>query len=141
MAVSSRNQVRLEIPAEHTHLGMLADCIRALLERVPDIPDREATIYNIQLAAHECCANVVDHAYAETGGTIVAVLGLEDSPRQMVIELHDNGRIFNPEDAPAPNLDEAQIHGYGLFLIHELMDEVTYDPMPGDNRWRLVKKF
>jgi serine/threonine-protein kinase RsbW len=141
MATQSRNQVRLEIPAEHIHLSMLSDCIRALLQRVPDLPDRDTAIYNIQLAAHECCANVVDHAYAGAGGIIMAVLEWQDTPRQFVIELHDSGQAFNPADSPAPNLEEAQIHGYGLFLIHELMDEVGYDPQPGDNCWRLVKKF
>jgi serine/threonine-protein kinase RsbW len=139
--VKTGNRVRLEIPAEHTHLSMLSDCIRAMLERLPDLPDPEATIYNIQLAVHECCANVVDHAYDGTGGTILAELVLEDSPRQFVAELRDKGRSFNPDDAPAPNLDEVQIHGYGLYLIHELMDEVTYNPAPGNNCWRLVKRL
>ncbi len=141
MMTTIQNRVRLEIPAEHSHLGMLSDCIRAVLDRVPDIPDRDVMIYNIQLAAHECCANMVDHAYSGHNGLIVATLGLEDSPRQFVIELQDSGSDFNLADSVAPNLEEPQIHGYGLFLMRELMDEVTYHPMPGNNRWRLVKRL
>jgi len=141
MMTNLRNRVRLEIPAEHSHLGMLADCIRAMLERVPDIPDLDTTIYNIQLAAHECCANMVDHAYSGHNGLIVATLALEDRPRQFVVELQDSGNAFNLADSVEPNLEEPQIHGYGLFLMRELMDEVSYTPMPGNNRWRLVKRL
>jgi anti-sigma regulatory factor (Ser/Thr protein kinase) len=31
------------------------------------------------------------------------------------------------------------VHGYGLFLMRSLLDEVRYEPQAGNNRWRLVK--
>ena len=60
-------------------------------------------------------------------------------PRRLVIDLRDNGSSFDFAEAPKPNLNEAQIHGYGLFLVKELMDEVTYEPGPTENHWRLIK--
>jgi anti-sigma regulatory factor (Ser/Thr protein kinase) len=45
-----------------------------------------------------------------------------------------------PEVQP-PNEKEAQTSGYGLFLIHSLMDEVRYHPWPQKNHWQLMKRL
>jgi serine/threonine-protein kinase RsbW len=131
--------IRLDVPATHKYLNLLSACVGEMLSRMDDLPELQTTIYNMQLAVQECCANIVDHAYKETDGRITATLMLIDQPRRLVVELHDNGRPFEPEIVPQPSLDEPQIRGYGLFLMRELLDEVDYFPQPGDNRWRLVK--
>lgn len=133
--------IRLDLPATHKYLNLLSACIGEMLSRLDDLSEIESTIYNVQLAVHECCANIVDHAYDEVAGRIIATLTLTDAPRRLVVELHDNGRAFEPENVPPPTLGEPQIRGYGLFLMKELLDEVDYDAQPGDNRWRLVKQL
>jgi serine/threonine-protein kinase RsbW len=57
----------------------------------------------------------------------------------MIIDLHDSGYSFDLASVPEPNLDEAHDHGYGLFLMRSLMDEVRYVPQPEGNQWSLVK--
>jgi serine/threonine-protein kinase RsbW len=59
--------------------------------------------------------------------------------RHLTVEIRDTGKPFDLDAVETPGLNEPQIHGYGLFLIQQLMDEVVYIPKPGDNRWRLVK--
>jgi len=135
--------IRLDLPATHKYLNLLSACIGEMLSRL-DVSvhgqnEIETTIYNVQLAVQECCANIVDHAYDAVDGRIQATLILAESPRRLVVELHDNGRAFEPETVPQPTLGQPQVRGYGLFLMKELLDEVDYDPQPGDNRWRLVK--
>ena len=46
-----------------------------------------------------------------------------------------------PTVVPAPQLGELQEHGFGLFLVRELMDEVAYQADATGNRWKLVKRF
>jgi serine/threonine-protein kinase RsbW len=133
--------IRLELPATHKYLSVLEACISAMLERVESIPERNTLSYNVTLAVHETCTNIVEHAYAERAGTIKAILSLVDEPRRLVIDLYDTGRSFSMPEVQQPNLEEVQTNGYGLFLIHELMDEVSYHPQSGDNRWRLVKNL
>ncbi len=133
--------IRLDLPATHKYLNLLSACIGEMLLRLDDRAEIEQTIYNIQLAVQECCANIVDHAYDERTGRINAILTLTDAPRCLVVELHDNGRAFEPENVPLPKLGEPQVRGFGLFLMKELLDEVNYDPQPGNNRWRLVKRL
>lgn len=139
--ISESDVIRLELPATYKYLSVLEACISAMLERVESIPERNTLSYNITLAVHETCTNIVEHAYAERAGTIKAILSLADEPRRLVIDLYDTGRSFSMPEVQQPNLEEVQTNGYGLFLIHELMDEVSYRPQSGDNRWRLVKNL
>ena len=140
MSVQPSEIIRLDLPASHKHLNILGACIAELLARVEHVDEREATIYNVQLAAHEACANIIDHAYiGELERRILVTLTLGGRPRRLIIELHDNGYSFDLATVPEPNLEEAHDHGYGLFLMRSLMDEVTYTARPEGNHWALVK--
>ncbi len=142
MSLQHPEVVRLDLPARYTYLHILSDCIADMLRQIDGIEDHEMLTYNMQLAAHEACTNIVGHAYAGSQNgddRIVISLTLFAHPRRLQIELHDTGRSFDPEVVPAPTLDHAQVHGYGLFLIRNLMDIVTYHPQPGDNYWCLIK--
>ncbi|NTU78090.1 MAG: ATP-binding protein [Chloroflexales bacterium] len=134
--------VWLDLPARYNYLHLLSDCIADMLKLVEGIDDAEMLLYNIQLAAHEACTNIVNHAYGNTGdGRIDIKVALDFDPPRLTIELQDEGRPFESEKYTAPNLDEVRIHGYGLFLIQNLMDTVTYTPTPGRNHWCLAKNL
>jgi serine/threonine-protein kinase RsbW len=140
VSIQPSEVIRLDLPANHKHLNILGACISELLVRVEHVDDREAIVYNLQLAAHEACANIIDHAYAgDLNRRILITLTLTGRPRRLIIELHDTGFSFDLATVPDPNLNEAHDHGYGLFLIRSLMDEVTYTPRPEGNYWELVK--
>ena len=73
--------IRIDIPANHQHLNILSACLGALLERIDHLSDREMLMYNMELAIHETCANIVEHAYArQNGGRIRACLSINDDP-------------------------------------------------------------
>jgi serine/threonine-protein kinase RsbW len=134
--------IRLDLPARYTYLSILSDCIADMLQLATEIQDRETMIYNIQLAAHEICTNIVNHAYADKNmgeGRIHASLALHPWPLRLEIEFQDTGGSFDPTVIPTPQLQEAQIHGYGLFLVRTLMDTATYTSQPGNNHWCLIK--
>jgi serine/threonine-protein kinase RsbW len=133
--------VRLTVPAHHKFLNVVGTCIRALITNEGNVTDRDALIYNIELAVHEACANIVEHAYAGLSGQIEVVFTLVEEPRQFVVDLGDNGRSFELDSVSAPDLDQPHTSGYGLFLVHQLMDQVEYHPNPGSNRWRLIKQY
>lgn len=132
--------IRLDLPATAKYLTILSACIAEMLARVDNLPERDTITYNIQLAAHEACANIVDHAYAGAlDKRILINLTLKQHPMSFVIDLYDSGQPFDLETTPTPNLDQPQVHGYGLFIIRSLMDEMVYRPQPGNNHWSLVK--
>ncbi len=134
--------IRLELPASHKYLNIVGASLIALLERIGDFSDQTRVIHDIHLAVHETCANIVDHAYDEQHkGRIQVTLMVAEQPRRLVIDLQDTGRSFDPSTVKGPDLDQAQEQGYGLLLIHELMDEVIYRSESDGNRWQLVKSL
>lgn len=134
--------VTLDLPAGHRYLNIASACIDALIERIENVPEREMASYAVQLAVQETCANIVDHAYKGLDvGRIRLEFILHADPRRLVVEVYDTGRAFDPTQARAPDLDNAQVRGYGLFLMHQLMDAVTYERLPDRNHWHLVKSL
>lgn len=133
--------IRLDLPAAHRYLSLLSACIGDLLGKVPRLAEPDVTIYNVQLAAQEICANIVDHAYVRDDGRITAEITLQDAPKRLVIDLYDQGVPFEPEVIAVPDLDQVQVRGYGLFLAQALLDELRYEPRAGGNHWRLLKNL
>jgi serine/threonine-protein kinase RsbW len=140
--MSEPTVITLDLPAAHRYLNVAGACIEALVARIEDVPDREMVSYALQLAVQETCANIVDHAYAgPTAGRIRLEFALYADPRRFVVEIYDAGRAFDPAQAREPDLDNAQVRGYGLFLMHNLMDAVIYERLSDRNHWRLVKNL
>lgn len=135
----SEDVIRLDLPATHKYLNLLSACIAEVLQR-SEISEREELIYNIQLAAHEACTNIVSHAYqGQPGGRIAITLTVAHDPKRLILEFQDTGRSFELGSAPTPDLSQAHVHGYGLFLMRSLMDEMSYVPQPQGNHWCLMK--
>ncbi|MFP4323645.1 MAG: ATP-binding protein [Anaerolineales bacterium] len=126
----------LDVPAEHRYLKAIGACLAALLGDCAT----ERTLYNIQLAVHEACVNIIEHAYGDVKGRIMLSFYLEQEPHQVLIELTDTGQSFDLNAIPAPDLDALPERGYGLYLMRQLLDEVSYRPgSDKGNQWRLVK--
>ncbi len=130
-------KTEITIPAE-------TEALRAISDKVAEIfadakwDDKSTQLYNVQLALNEICANIVRHAYAEIeGGKIGIKFWVTSDPPQIEIETRDSGIQFDPDDVSEPSLGEPQVHGYGLFLVRELMNEVSYRTENGVNIWLL----
>ena len=137
------HSVLLDLPATHQYLNVLSACLAAVLERLDGLDHTPEGVYGIQLAVHEVCANIVEHAYGDaTGGRIQALIRLDPASCELVVELRDTAmRAFDWAIVPEPDLDGPQARGYGLFLARSLMDEVICHACPGDNHWWLRKRL
>lgn len=130
---------RLDIPAAFKYLNVVSNCLTAVIEQVEGLSEKETVSYNVVLAVHEICTNIVEHAYGGQGGQITMEILLNEATGYLVINVYDTGQPFDLSAVPQPDLDSAPIRGYGLFLVHELMDDVSYTPGDGRNYWRLTK--
>lgn len=141
-AMSEDDVIRLDLPATHKYLNVLGAGVTEMLARVEGLDDSAMVAYNVQLAIHEICVNIVNHAYDGTGhGRIGITLGWEPEARRLTVDLDDTGRSFDIATVPDPDLEQVQVHGYGLFLVREFMDTVEYRAGPGGNRWHLSKNL
>jgi serine/threonine-protein kinase RsbW len=140
----------IEVPATFGDVRKIdAALVELLLEAGGVDP---ADLDGVELAVHEVCTNIVEHAYAGAGeGRIAVALTLETiggkavpvqgdaGARRLIVELQDTGCPFDPQAAPSVNLDQPQEGGYGLYLAHTLLDEVRYERRTDRNVWRLTK--
>lgn len=132
--------IRLELPAALRYLQIISACLAALLEQIESITERSAVSYNVQLAVHEVCTNIVKHAYAGRGdGRIALEVFVNGAARQLTVDVYDTGGLFDASQAAEPDLDEPQVHGYGLFLARQLVDAVQYERIGERNHWHLSK--
>jgi serine/threonine-protein kinase RsbW len=134
--------VSIEVPADHRYLNIVSACLRALLERVDDLTDRETVTYNMELAVQEACTNIVDHAYdGQHEAHILVHMSLASNPGRVTVDLYDSGRPFDQSEVEETDLDEPHIHGYGLFLMRALADDVQYERAEDRNHWKLSKNL
>lgn len=114
--------------------------IQSRLERIPDARQwlteharaagfAEDVILDLGLALSEALANVVEHAYGGNADQEIH-LSLAIDSEKLCLTIRDFGKKFDLANYTVPDLDEPSEGGYGVFLIHELMDEVTYDTSP-----------
>ncbi|HAJ38102.1 MAG TPA: ATP-binding protein [Chloroflexi bacterium] len=127
------------LPTELDRLIELESIVAEMLAHVPDLPEREIVQYNVVLALHELCVNIIKHAYAGEKRQFSVVFDLMYDPTRIQIDTYDNGGRFNLDAWQSPNLDDPPIHGLGIYLMRQLMDEVSYESLPTGNHWRLVK--
>jgi serine/threonine-protein kinase RsbW len=139
--MSDHSVVQLDVPATFGEVRKIDASLVELLQAAGNID--EGLIYNMELAVHEICSNIVEHAYeGQSGGRIHAVISLSGSTsRELQIELSDAGQAFDPATVTPIDLDLPHEGGYGLFLAQALMDDVHYERRSGRNVWRLNKRL
>jgi serine/threonine-protein kinase RsbW len=140
--VASHSLIRVAIPAEKRHLALIGTVVRHFCEPLAGFGEEDR--YNLELAVDEAVANVIEHAYAV--GTSPEVRRVEVTLKAdgegVTVEVRDWGESFSPETVPAPDLGQAQEHGYGLYLMRSLVDELAFhaDATSG-NTVTLVKGY
>jgi serine/threonine-protein kinase RsbW len=95
----------------------------------------------ITLAVDEAFTNIIRHATSSSQESVK--LEVHSDQRKMTISLFDHGKSFTPEPAVQPDLQamikEKKKGGMGVYLIHQLMDEVKYFRKGPENEVRMVK--
>ena len=90
----------------------------------------------------EAVSNAIAHGYPDGARGEIAVR-LRRRPNCVVIEIEDDGALFDPLQAPPPDLslplEKRPIGGLGIHLIRNLMDELSYVRRDGRNLLKLVK--
>ncbi|MFQ3664370.1 MAG: ATP-binding protein [Chloroflexaceae bacterium] len=142
MTLRSPEVVRLDLPARYVYLHLVSESLADMLHLAEGVADLETLIYEVQLATHEVCTNIINHAYRSFDqGRIFIEIILDIEERLLQMDLYDTGASFDLASVPIPDLDQVRVHGYGLFLIRQLMDTVTYTAAPDRNHWRLTRSL
>ena len=99
-------------------------------------------LMNLNLVMEEMVSNVIFYAYPE-GKTADIELVAESNGKELTFMLSDQGKEFDPtakEDAdPDVNPMEREIGGMGIFIVKNIMNQVTYQRLDGKNLLTMKK--
>jgi anti-sigma regulatory factor (Ser/Thr protein kinase) len=100
-------------------------------------------VFQLNLAVDEVVTNVIRYAWDDEAEHQVRIrVSLDDDTVSVRVE--DDGRAFNPLDAPKPDLglgiDERPIGGLGVHIVRSLMDALEYHREDGRNIFIMRKR-
>ena len=101
-------------------------------------------IFSVNLALDEVVTNVIRYAHDDgRPHPIVVRLALEQGV--LTAQVEDDGRAFNPLDAPVPDIgagiDDRPIGGLGIHLVRSVMTSVEYRRQDGRNVLTMKKQL
>jgi anti-sigma regulatory factor (Ser/Thr protein kinase) len=127
--------LKLEVPSDPRILCV----VRSAVERFASLAGfGEEDCRSITLALDETMTNIIRHAY---GGRHDQAIELHCRGNEERIEfvLLDHGQSVPPEKIRGRPLEDVRPGGLGTHIIAQIMDQVSYEPLPVGNQWKLVK--
>lgn len=122
-------------------LQLARDFIARLCHDAPG--DAKKFTADLQLAINEAFCNIVEHSYQGRKDGEIVIRGTRKKDG-LLIDLCDQGVIFDPLTVPRPEPMAAKDCGYGLFIMGQITDKLTYLPKrknAGWNRLRIYKSY
>ncbi len=131
----------LTVPAQLDSLALISEFVNTATHHAK-MSEREA--WQMQLAVDEAATNVIQHAYAGVSNGIIQ-LTWEISAGELIFTLSDQGTPFDPTQVPTPDIhspfEDRQAGGLGIYLMHKLMDSVTFSFTDRGNTLKMTKRF
>ena len=108
----------------------LADISSFVADSAKSAGLNEQAIYAVSRAVDEACSNIIEHAYeGKEGGEIKCLCIACDYG--LIVQFRDYGKSFDPQKIPIPNtmsdLADRPVGGLGLYFMHRLMDDVSFE--------------
>ena len=99
---------------------------------------------NLNLVMEEMVSNVIFYAYPEGKHEEIELVAESDG-KELTFVLSDKGKEFDPtmkEDAnPDINPMERDIGGMGIYIVKNIMNQVTYQRLEGKNLLTMKKEI
>ena len=133
--------LHFRLKSQFAELARLAGEI-ASLGTEHHLPDR--VIFHLNLALEEVVSNIIRHGYGGREDGEVS-LAIHLAPEAVVVTVEDDGVPFNPLELPDPDLtvplEEREVGGLGVYLVRQLMHEVSYRAEGGRNILRMMMRI
>ncbi|MDD5643944.1 MAG: ATP-binding protein [bacterium] len=101
------------------------------------------TLFDIELAADEAVTNIIRHGLKGKKGRIT--IEIAKNPGKYTVKVTDNAPHFDQSIPTHPNLSsditERAVGGLGIYLIHQVMDSVSYSRSGDKNILVFEKKL
>ena len=102
------------------------------------------TAMNLNLALEEVVSNVILYAYPQKMSEFINVMASSDD-KVLVFTITDKGEEFDPTKVEEADItlsaEDREIGGLGIFIVKNIMNEVTYQRLDGKNILTLKKNI
>jgi len=123
----------LTLPAQYIALEQIPPFIESVAQPAPC---RQRT--EISLAVHELCVNIVQHGYAGIAGELI--LDATCYQHGLFLSIFDTApNAYKNAERNVPNPLNLPESGWGLVILHRVMDDVCYARSSAGNAWHLIK--
>jgi serine/threonine-protein kinase RsbW len=125
-APNGARTTRLEINSVLETLD-LVDTVTDLIGRAAGL-DEEA-LHWFGMAVHECVINAIIHGNHRDSKKSVSI-EFRTTSTELAVSVRDEGNGFDPDRVPDPCAGENTLrtHGRGIYLIRQIMDDVSIQP-------------
>lgn len=98
----------------------------------------------VDLAVEEIYVNIAHYAYHPEDGVATIRCEVGGEPLQITIEFLDSGKPYNPLEKEDPDLtldvEERDMGGLGIYMVKNLVDEISYEYRDGKNILTIQKQ-
>lgn len=138
-----KNQLEMDIkvPNQTRYLGLIGKIGENIAYSLKNFKDnREELAYHINLVLTEAMANAIKHANKNDPNKEVHIT-INVSQNNLCIKVYDQGQGFDIREVNIIAPDPSEDHGRGIFLIHSLMDNVSYTRYKDGHVLEMSKTF
>ncbi len=132
--ISSMNYRKIELHNEISQLAPMAEWIEGTCE---EFGTSASLAMSINLALEEAVTNVIMYAYPDNGVSATFFVDFDLDGDIATWRIVDTGKPFDPTAKGDVDLSlgvmERPIGGLGIFMVKEIMDEVSYSRENGQN--------
>ena len=122
----ARSVYTLTIPSSTQHLETVREFVG---DHARAAGFSDESVEQLKIAVDEACTNVIEHAYGGEAAHQIGVSVIVQADR-FTIRIQDEGKAFDPRTYKEPNIFEyakrRKAGGFGVHIMHRLMDHVEY---------------
>jgi len=128
----------LDIPSTPDELTKVDEVAERVAEEMSFSKDEKD---DIAISVSEAVNNAIMHGNLANPKKMVHITFIRERD-SLIVKVRDEGNGFNPDDLPDPTSPEnlLRLKGRGIFIIRQLMDEVTHRKTNEGMEVTLVKK-
>ena len=138
--MTDRIAVDIKVPNQTRYLCLIGHIGENIARTLRDYSgDREKLAFDLNLVLTEAMANAIQHANEDNPAKEVHI-EISIVSQRLIIRVFDFGTGFDVHQyiKPSTPLDE---HGRGIYLIHSIMDEISYNPTEKGHVLEMVKNL
>ena len=128
---------QLHLNNDVNEVGLLAEWLEKLGEDIGLGPEQ---VFQLNLALEEAVVNVMNYAYPTQIGMPVD-LEAEKVDDGVLFTLIDGGIAFDPLQVGDPDItlgaEDRPIGGLGIFLVRQIMSDLSYERVDNQNRFKM----